>query len=145
MTSFRSFIVLLLLGGLAAAPALAAENQLPLVPLYQKVASALCADDLTAAKAAAGTLATEAVRLHHDQITASATVVAQAGDIAAARAAFKTLSQETIALARQQKGYFILHCPMAEADWVQSTREVANPYYGQAMLSCGTVTEETKG
>jgi hypothetical protein len=34
---------------------------------------------------------------------------------------------------------------MAEADWVQSTREVANPYYGQAMLSCGTVTEETKG
>jgi len=145
MVTYRSFIVLLLLGGLAAAPALAAENQLPLVPLYQKVASALCADDLTAAKAAAGTLATEAVRLHHDRITASATVVAQAGDIAAARAAFKTLSQETIALARQQKGYFILHCPMAEADWVQSTREVANPYYGQAMLSCGTVTEETKG
>ncbi len=145
MTTLRSFIVLLLVGGLAAAPALAAENQRALLPLYEKVANALCADDLSAATAAAGILATEAVGLHHDGIAASAKSVASAGDIAGAREAFKLLSQAAIALARTQKGYFILNCPMAQADWVQSTREVANPYFGKAMLSCGSVKEETKG
>jgi hypothetical protein len=145
MTTLRFFIMLLLVGGLAAAPALGAENQRALLPLYEKVANALCADDLAAATAAAGTLATEAVGLHHDGIAASAKSVAKAGDIAGAREAFKLLSQAAIALARTQKGYFILTCPMAQADWVQSTREVANPYFGKAMLSCGSVKEETKG
>jgi hypothetical protein len=145
MTTLRFFIMLLLVGGLAAAPALGAENQRALLPLYEKVANALCADDLAAATAAAGTLATEAVGLHHDGIAASAKSVAKASDIAGAREAFKLLSQAAVALARTQKGYFILNCPMAQADWVQSTREVANPYFGKAMLSCGSVKEETKG
>jgi hypothetical protein len=145
MTAFRSFIVLLLLGGLAAVPAPAAENQLALLPLYEEVARAFCADDLTAAKAAARILATEAVRLHHDGIAGSAAAVAGADGIAAARASFKALSTPTIALAQHAKGYFLLTCPMAQADWMQSTRKVANPYLGRDMLSCGTVKEETKG
>lgn len=145
MTTFRSFIGLFLLGGLAAAPAPAAENQLALLPLYEKVASALCADDLTATKAAARILATEAVRLHHDGIAGPAAAVAGADGIAAARMSFKALSTATVALAQHVKGYFILTCPMAQADWVQSAREVANPYLGKDMLTCGTVKEETKG
>lgn len=145
MTTFRSFLGLLLLGGLAATSALAAENQFVLRPLYEKVASALCADDLTAAKAAAQVLATEAVRLHHDGIAGSAAAVARADGIAVARTSFRALSTATGALAQHAKGYFILTCPMAQADWVQSTREVANPYLGRDMLTCGTVKEETKG
>jgi hypothetical protein len=145
MTSLRSFIVLLLVGGFAAISALAAENQRALLPLYEKVANALCADDLAAATAAAGTLATEAVGLHHDGIATSAKSVASARDLAGAREAFKTLSTPVIELAKQTKGYFILTCPMAQADWVQSTGEVANPYFGKAMRSCGSVKEETKG
>ena len=102
MTIFRSFLVLLLLGGLAATLAFATENQLALLPLYENAASALCADDLTAAKAAAWILATEAVRLHHDGIAGSAAAVAKADGIAGARTLFKALSNETIALAQQQ-------------------------------------------
>jgi len=34
---------------------------------------------------------------------------------------------------------------MAQADWVQGTPEVANPYLGKEMLACGEVKEETKG
>ena len=34
---------------------------------------------------------------------------------------------------------------MAQADWVQSTRAVTNPYLGKDMLTCGEVKEETKG
>ena len=34
---------------------------------------------------------------------------------------------------------FVLHCPMAEADWLQLDRTVRNPYYGKSMLECGEV------
>lgn len=144
MTTFRSFIVFLILAGTAGVTH-AAEDQSPLIPLYEKVAAALVADDLTAVRAAVQRLATEAVRLHHAGIASSAKAVARTDDLAGAREAFKTLSTETIALAKHIKGYFILTCPMAQADWVQSTRAVANPYLGKDMLTCGEVKEETKG
>jgi hypothetical protein len=123
----------------------AAEDQSALLPLYEKVAAALVADNLPAAKVAVEKLASEAVRLHHAGIASSAPAVAKADDLAGAREAFKTLSVEVVALAKHTKGYFILTCPMAQADWVQSTRAVANPYLGKDMLTCGEVKEETKG
>ncbi len=40
------------------------------------------------------------------------------------------------------------HCPMAfdgkGADWLQTTEDIRNPYYGESMLTCGSV-EETFG
>jgi hypothetical protein len=144
MTTLRIFFALLILAGTAnAIPA--AENPLALIPLYEKAASALSVDDLAAAKAAAQKLAAEAVRLHHAGIADSAKTVTRADDLADAREAFKTLSIEVVALVRHTAGYFILTCPMAQADWVQSTRAVANPYLGKDMLTCGEVKEETKG
>ncbi len=32
---------------------------------------------------------------------------------------------------------YVYHCPMSKGDWVQTTREKANPYYGFQMLKCG--------
>jgi len=136
---FASFMVL----AVATLVARAAEPA-PLLTQYEKVSAALVADDVSAAKAAAQQLAVEATGLHHDAIAGSARAVAEAGDLAAARQAFKILSTEAIALARKQKGYFIMTCPMAQADWVQRTRSVANPYLGKDMPTCGSVKEETK-
>lgn len=138
-------MVLLILTGTTAATVRAAGNQLSLLPLYEKVAAALSTDNLTAAKAAAQNLATEAVRLHHADIASSAEAVARADDLARAREVFKALSAEAVALAKHAKGYFIMTCPMAKADWVQSTRAVANPYLGKDMSTCGSVKEETRG
>jgi hypothetical protein len=144
MKAFR--LVLATLAAMAAVAGVhAVENSSALIPCYEKISAALVADNFADAQAAARQLAAEAARLHRDGIAAAAQAVAKAGDLAAARAAFKTLSNETIALARQQKGYFIMTCPMAQADWVQSTREVANPYLGRDMPTCGTVKEKTKG
>ena len=43
---------------------------------------------------------------------------------------------------------YVLHCPMANnnkgADWLSTSKEIKNPYYGQAMLTCGEVTKEIK-
>lgn len=36
---------------------------------------------------------------------------------------------------------YIFHCPMSKGDWVQSTLERANPYYGFRMLNCGELQE----
>jgi DNA-binding FadR family transcriptional regulator len=144
MKSFR-FLLATLAVMAAVVGARAAENPSALIPRYEKISAALVADDFASAQAAARQLAAAAGKFHRTGIAAAAQAVAQAGDLTAARAAFKTLSNEAITLARQQKGYFILTCPMAQADWVQSTRAVANPYLGQAMPTCGTVKEETKG
>lgn len=143
MKTFR-LLLTTLIGLSALAGVRAAENPSALIARYEKISAALVANDIAVAQAAARQLAAEAGRLHRAGITTAAQAVAQAGDLAAARAAFKTLSNETIALARHQKGYFIMTCPMAQADWVQSTPAVANPYFGQAMPTCGTVKEETK-
>ncbi|MEK6700691.1 MAG: efflux RND transporter periplasmic adaptor subunit [Planctomycetota bacterium] len=34
---------------------------------------------------------------------------------------------------------YVVNCPMAKGDWLQRTREVANPYYAQEMKECGSV------
>lgn len=43
---------------------------------------------------------------------------------------------------------YVQHCPMANnnkgADWLSSTKEIKNPYYGQSMLTCGEVIKELK-
>lgn len=40
------------------------------------------------------------------------------------------------------------HCPMANdnqgALWISENKEIANPYFGSAMLTCGTIQEEIK-
>ncbi|MFQ5809891.1 MAG: heavy metal-binding domain-containing protein [Armatimonadota bacterium] len=32
---------------------------------------------------------------------------------------------------------YIFHCPMSKGDWLQTSQEMANPYYGFKMLKCG--------
>jgi len=71
-----------------------------------------------------------------------------ARDLDAMRAAFEPLSMElmqavkTFGVASGDAVYQV-HCPMAfdgrGADWLQGDKQVRNPYYGAAMLSCGSV------
>ncbi len=63
------------------------------------------------------------------------------------REAFKKLSEAVIELTGRLttskavgEKVFVLHCPMAKADWLQNSERVANPYYGSEMLECGEVT-----
>ena len=68
------------------------------------------------------------------------------------RKAFIPLSNTMIGISNAFKPnngvLYVLHCPMADnnngADWLSNSKEVKNPYYGQAMLTCGEVTKEIK-
>jgi Cu(I)/Ag(I) efflux system membrane fusion protein len=70
-----------------------------------------------------------------------AEAVAKAKDIKAARQAFKPLSASLAKyLAENKAGKGVYHeayCPMAKANWLQTEKEVRNPYYGKSMLDCG--------
>lgn len=35
---------------------------------------------------------------------------------------------------------YLFHCPMTKGDWLQTSKEMANPFYGFAMLKCGEQT-----
>jgi hypothetical protein len=66
----------------------------------------------------------------------------------AQRKTFKSVSGKIIEFLGHyppaDKKLFVVHCPMAKADWLASVEEVVNPYYGSEMLNCGTVTGPLK-
>ncbi len=125
--------------GTAMAGCCAAGDQAccELVKGYLPIAAALASDDLGKAKDAAATLAKQADTDGVKAIYEPALAVAHAADIKAARAAFKTLSKEVVPLVENDKGYVVMNCPMANADWIQTDANVRNPYYGKMMLTCG--------
>lgn len=94
---------------------------------YEKVHATLVADDLAGAKKAAADLGDAGAPL------------AQADTLAAARTAFVKLSDQAVKMAAGQSGYYILHCPMVNHDWVQTSKKVANPYGGKNMVTCGEI------
>lgn len=74
-------------------------------------------------------------------------------DIEAQRAAFLPVSEELIICAKEfgplNMTVYVQHCPMAfdntGGDWLSNSEEIFNPYFGDMMLHCGTVTTTIAG
>jgi hypothetical protein len=116
------------------------------VAAYDKVSAALADDDLAAAQAAAATLACCLKCEDQPELAAKVDAFAKAGSLADARTAFKAISAAFVPLAEKAGAdCFIMTCPMAGADWVQTSATVANPYYGSEMLRCGSIKKKVKG
>lgn len=72
-----------------------------------------------------------------------------AKDVEASRLLFKPLSEQMVALAKAfgpfTETIYVQHCPMADdntgADWLSLDKEIRNPYFGDKMLKCGSVTD----
>lgn len=94
---------------------------------YEKVHTALAADDLFTAKSAAKDLGE------------GGNDIAQAGSLKDARAGFEKLSNRAKTLVAGQSGYHVAHCPMLNKDWVQTSTTIANPYGGKEMIGCGEI------
>ncbi|MBK8977113.1 MAG: efflux RND transporter periplasmic adaptor subunit [Planctomycetes bacterium] len=74
----------------------------------------------------------------------AAAVPADNLDLAATREAFQNLSNAVIDLLRVAPAGRALErafCPMVEASWLQSDKQLRNPYMGAEMLECGSVKE----
>ncbi|MEX0724530.1 MAG: DUF3347 domain-containing protein [Gracilimonas sp.] len=90
---------------------------------------------------------------HHSKMAAAVTEASEAEDIKALRTALKKISVELIT-AVQNQGYddtlYKQYCPMYEggSSWLSTEKKVQNPFFGQAMHSCGDSSEiidETNG
>ena len=79
----------------------------------------------------------------------NANALAGEGDISKQRVVFQNISNRLISLVRsygldQVGSAYVVHCPMVAdgkgGDWISNAPEVLNPYFGDAMLNCGSVT-----
>ncbi|MDT0686199.1 efflux RND transporter periplasmic adaptor subunit [Autumnicola psychrophila] len=132
---------------------------------YLQLKDALVNDDFDAAKEAATSLAQKLANIDPERFPQEAgntmihfkaqlqtrnKAVAAAGNIAEMRSNFDELSEVMINFVSTfgpvDHQLFVQHCPMADndrgADWLSLSREIRNPYYGEAMLTCGEVSKE---
>ncbi|MEP6936554.1 MAG: DUF305 domain-containing protein [Chthoniobacterales bacterium] len=103
------------------APARAAvtDGDKQFLAAYEKARACLAADDLASAKKAGRELGD------------SGAALAKSDTLQTARAEFGKLSDRALTVAKDQAGYHVLHCPMLKKDWVQTSKEVSNPYGGK--------------
>lgn len=80
------------------------------------------------------------------------TTIANSEDIEGQRAHLVILSDILVALARNMEHLpetlYVQNCPMANqnkgAHWLSTDEKILNPYYGDMMLNCGSVTDTLK-
>jgi Protein of unknown function (DUF3347). len=74
-----------------------------------------------------------------------ATPISETKDVKIQREHFANLSNNMIALAKVAKlgtvPIYQQYCPMKKTNWLSNNRAIKNPYYGNAMLTCGQVVE----
>lgn len=101
--------------------------------------------------AAADTTLPESTTMRLHKMHSALLKVGAKPDIESDRAVFRTLSEHLLAIEESAgnplaQPLSVVHCPMAfndeGADWLQAPGDVANPYFGAAMLRCGAVTRE---
>lgn len=134
---------------------------------YFKLKDALVQDDVTQAQQAWKALqqADEAMQIHalsgeaHQALTTHQAIIhslihqlAPDASIENIRIKFNPLSDQVIQLAKSfnvaNEVLFVQHCPMANSNrgayWLSTEQEIRNPYFGAAMLTCGSIKEKIR-
>ena len=114
---------------------------------YLKIQTELVKDSLKGvsenAIAIAKAVRGDDMKMLPSDVATQADALAKAKDLKSAREAFKPLSNSLIKyLADNKAGAGVYHeayCPMAKASWLQSGKDIKNPYLGQEMPSCGVL------
>ncbi len=74
-----------------------------------------------------------------------AVAISQTKDLNVQRVKFSTLSANMFVVAKTVKlsaePIYQQYCPMKKASWLSDVKVIKNPYYGNAMLTCGSVKE----
>ncbi len=74
-----------------------------------------------------------------------ANAISLSKDLKLQREKFATLSTNMFALAKTVKlsadPVYQQYCPMKKASWLSDNKAIKNPYYGSAMLTCGSVKQ----
>ena len=124
-----------------------------LLAAYYNIKNALVAGDAGSATANAELFLKNVNTVDYKLISESnvhilskdATKISGTKDLRKQRAYFANLSSNMVAVAKAFKlgnqPVYLQYCPMKKASWLSSEKHIRNPYYGNAMLTCGEVTE----
>jgi hypothetical protein len=117
---------------------------------YIQLKDALVASDLARSKKAAADLHKSLATISEAKIVSELTqkLIASA-DLTAQRKVFSSLSNEMSTLVKAGKlsagTLYLEYCPMANnnegAYWLSNEKAIKNPYFGDKMLTCGSVKE----
>ena len=107
----------------------------------------LAKEGVVVAKQMSTTDMNDMAKQHLAIISEKLTSISKASSLEKQREDFIMLSENMILVGNQMKGLnekvFVQHCPMADnnkgANWLSLDEEIRNPYYGDAMLTCGSV------
>jgi hypothetical protein len=117
---------------------------------YKLLTAALTEGNVAEAKVAALAIETGAKQIPAGTTLATtAAQITNGADIEAQRTSYASLNDALIALLKasglNHGELYIAHCPMAlndkGASWVSNSKEIKNPYFGEEMLTCGSVKE----
>ncbi len=79
----------------------------------------------------------------NEKLAFDAEHIAESKDLTHQRDHFKSFSDNFFTLAKAVKlsanPVYQQYCPMKKATWLSSEAAIKNPYYGSAMLTCGSV------
>ncbi|HTV42736.1 MAG TPA: DUF3347 domain-containing protein [Candidatus Sulfotelmatobacter sp.] len=145
-------ILLAVAAGLSFSPNARADNLALTEPAksvyghYFKIQSDLANDSLDGVPEEANTIAkavqSDKMKMLPDTVATEAQTLAKATDLKSARAAFKPLSDSLIKYLADhdaKNAYIEVYCPMAKASWLQTNKDISNPYLGQDMPTCGVI------
>jgi len=123
----------------------------PLLTSYYALKDALISSNPNAAAAKAGEFLKAMDAIDKEMVTpeirntliSDVTSISQSKDIKVQREKFAALSANVFALAKMVKlsaePIYQQYCPMKKASWLSNNKAIKNPYYGSAMLTCGSV------
>lgn len=128
------------------------EQSNELVAAYLEIKDALVNDDVEGTKKGAQNVMNSMKEMSMDEtlesIHQNAQAISEADEIDVQREHFKILSEKIYTVAKSIPSGIVLYkeyCPMAfdneGAYWVSQEEEIYNPYFGSAMLHCGSVKE----
>ena len=82
---------------------------------------------------------------YRNSLENDAASISQSNDIKVQREKFASISVNLFALAKTIKlsavPIYQMYCPMKKAVWLSDTKSIKNPYFGSAMLTCGSIKE----
>lgn len=152
MTMIRIMLMMFLTIAAGAAPAAASADRQSILANYESIRARLAHDDASGVPSLAAEITAAARALAKRNVPekeelklildGSRRLEEARGDLHASRVAFASLSEGVVGLlaARPElsEGRFLYSCPMVKGygRWVQTKKEIENPYYGAAMLRC---------
>ena len=125
----------------------------PLLTSYYNLKDALVSSNATAAAASSAAFVKalndidkETVKDEsRNALLTDANAISLSKDLKLQREKFATLSANMFELAKTVKlsadPVYQQYCPMKKASWLSDNKSIKNPYYGSAMLTCGSVKQ----